>query len=268
MSASILHAKITKGLLELEQRAQSDSTVSHKYSNKIAPPDSVRPDVASPYSENVSDLEALRLVIRLRKPLCVVEFGSGWSTRVIAEELSLLENANLTLPFNHHRHSAKPFRCFSLDESEYWLSVALGRIPEDKQEFVSGIYSPVVRHYVGETPTLRYGLLPSVKPDLIYLDGPSQFALSDKSLNKQALDTNQPWFPPIASDILQIEWLLEPGATLLVDGRKTNVEFLMANFQRQWEVATFPNLDLTLLSLVSNSLGKSNEEKIQWEISE
>lgn len=265
MDANILHSKIEEGLRHLEESCQEETT-SFNYVQSHKAPESVSPNVETAYPKNDLDLRALRLVIRLRKPLSLLEFGSGWSTLAIAEELSDLDAKFTEFPFNTHRHVSTPFRAFTLDESKHWLNIALSRIPDEKKMYVSGQYSKVVKHAIGETQTLRYNWVPEIKPDLVYLDGPSQFALEIQS-NSNEFSLNQPWFPPISSNLLQFEWLLEPGATILVDGRTTNVEFLVRNFQRTWRITRFLKLDMTLLTLISPPLGPSNIEKLNWEIS-
>ena len=66
--------------------------------------------------------------------------------------------------------------------------------------------------------------------DLIYLDGPSQFKTKGKVNN---ISTVHKDFMPMSCDILKIEFFLKPGTIIVVDGRTSNLRFLLSHFKRK-----------------------------------
>lgn len=263
--AQLLHDKISLriGYLEENEKENNESQL-----DKQGNPVSISGNHDEPYKQVAADLEALRLIVETKKPLVVLEFGSGWSTLVICQALENLRGAHKTIPFSVQRHTHAPFSLTTLDESAHWLEVAKTRLPDSFMQHVEFVHSPVVQRLVGQVVTLSYSTIPMVKPDFIYLDGPSQFAVSEDPDSPLVFGTNRPWFPPIASDLLRLEWLLDPGAVILIDGRGQNVEFLVRHLERDWAVTRFQNLDLTLMTLISPSIGDHNRKKLIWELGE
>jgi hypothetical protein len=83
---------------------------------------SVSDNEVKPYVPVLNDLCRLHWLVLTRKTINVLEFGSGYSTVVIADALRML--SELFLPF-----AQKNFRCeqafhlYSVDESEHFIDV-------------------------------------------------------------------------------------------------------------------------------------------------
>ena len=196
-------------------------------------------------------------------PLTTVEFGSGYSTKILSKAALVCRNRFGNLPFNIERHSSQPFSVFSLDESRKWQKIARERLTPEEEECAYFSVHRVKRDRRERGAITTYGSLPDVKPDLLFLDGPSQFANRAKINGLSAYGKNK---FPISSDALFYEWSMEPGATIVVDGRKQNVEFLQGSLQRDWEIQELENCDFTVMTLVSGELGLQNKLKLEWQL--
>jgi hypothetical protein len=130
----------------------------------------------SPFGPEPRDLLSLWRVVQTCKPLAILEFGSGHSTKVLARAALSLKASNPTLPFNSLRSTTKPFHVWSVDESHKWSKVARKRLSPREAEAVSLSTTRVDLFVYGASLATRYRRLPDVKPDFIYIDGPSQFA--------------------------------------------------------------------------------------------
>jgi len=109
-----------------------------------------------------TDLKCLYNLVRIRKPTCIVEFGSGFSTLVMA--LALKEN---------ELKNKVSGRLFSVDGNKEWIENTKQKIAEDLKKYVQFYFSKaVISNYNGLIVSL-YESLPNVSPNLIYLDGPA-----------------------------------------------------------------------------------------------
>lgn len=160
------------------------------------------------FAPNFSDLWFLYQTAQRRNPSCVLEFGSGCSTVVIAKALS--ENTG--------KSSGTSGVLYSIDVVESWANVTLESMPEELKGLYEISSTPAVESDFEGFPVWRHKELPDIVPDLIYLDGPP---LSDER--------------PAAADILDLEERLKPGCYLIVDGRIENVKFLREHFKREWK---------------------------------
>lgn len=167
---------------------------------------STRPAHACP--PNYSDLWFLYRVVRQRKPRCILEFGSGCSTVVMAQALS--ENVGKSPGENHGR-------IYSVDADPYWTRVTTDSIPDHLREICAISYGPLLEVDHLGTPAFRHAQVPDVTPDLLYLDGP---ALTPER--------------EVAIDVLDLEPKFLPGFCMIVDGRKANREFLLRHLKRRY----------------------------------
>jgi hypothetical protein len=164
------------------------------------PPDAFGPDY--------SDLWFLYRVVRRRKPRCILEFGSGCSTVIMAQAL-----------WENQRESSRGDRghLYSVDANPYWAKITSNSIPGHLRELCEVFYSPLLEvSYLG-TPVYRHSQIPDVVPDLLYLDGP---LLTPER--------------QIAVDVLDLEPRFSPGFYMIVDGRKATTEFLLAYLKRKY----------------------------------
>jgi len=139
------------------------------------------------------DLRVIYDLIRSRKPEVVFEYGSGYSTLVIAKALEL----------NNHGH------LYSMESETYWRDKVAEQLERQiKSPIYTIAHSPTLKHYDKETHGWLYTRHPNfVCPNLIYLDGP---ALTD--------DRKVTFLP-----------VMREGCTddfaLLIDGRHDTVEW-------------------------------------------
>jgi len=168
------------------------------------------------------DLKNLYGLIRERKPKCVVEFGSGFST--IAITLALKENK---LKDNVSG------RLFSVDGNEDWIKNTEKKINSELKKFVKFHYSkPIIARYNGQIVSLHDNL-PDVSPNFIYLDGPSPL---DVVGEKHGLSFKSNSRRIVAADPLLYESTAPADFFILVDRRYTNSNFLEKNLIYDYKV--------------------------------
>ena len=214
------------------------------------------------YSPELYDLYFLHAFIILNKRLTVMEFGSGWSSIVMAHAL-MVNKKNLNFETNRLRKK-NVFELHSIENEKKYLKITKLRNNKYLKEFKKNIYYHFseckMTSFNGRFCT-EYEKLPLINPDLIYLDGPDQFKIKNK-VNNFTINHND--MMPMVSDILKIENFLIPGTTIIVDGRSANCSFLRNNFQRNWIFKNYRNDDRTLLYLNDSSLGRINDELLRF----
>ncbi len=222
-------------------------------------------DGKQPEQPDFADLYRIYKFITLNKRTTVLEFGSGWSSLVIAEALR-----NNKLYYNNkikHLRRNNPFELFVLETSKKYLNISKKRIKnfykkkKQKSIKVNWTLSKVKMHNINGYICTKYNKVPLCNPDFIYLDGPSQFDVKRSSNN---FTTAHKDLMPMVGDILSIEFFLIPGTIILSDGRSANIEFLMKNFKRKWHHKRLKKEDQHLLILTDNSLGRLNDRLIKF----
>ena len=177
------------------------------------------------------DLTRLYSIVRMRKIITVLEFGSGKSTRVIAEALKK-NKRDFSSKISLVRRK-NPFHIFSLESEKKYAKEVIKSCKN------AGLEKYVTVKFVEAEQTLfknmvcgRYKNIPSVCPDLIYIDGP--MPMSYKNSKKQYLNMNHPDITNITCDLLMIEPMLLPGTIVIIDGLTNNARFNKRNLQRKW----------------------------------
>jgi len=211
------------------------------------------------YKPVLTDLYSLYSTARSTKSTSILEIGSGWSTLVLAQ--ALLENREeLGSNFKLLNPTRSAFVLKSVDASEYFASVALKRLNEEQREIVDMVVTtPRMSLFEGRICHV-FDLFPNFTADLIYLDGPD----CDQVIGEIAgISVNMGgslggYNLPMAADILRIEFFLEPGCQIVVDGRGANAEFLRASFRREWEYEYKRDIDQHFFKLVSSPWGERN----------
>lgn len=134
--------------------------------------DSYRTDIAFP--PEFDDLTRLHFIARNRRATTILEFGCGKSTPVFANALA--QNKRDYGDFvDSNLRRANPFELHSVDQSKEWMIKCQKDLPEKLAPLVNFHFSPVtMTTFQGRACTV-YNPIPNVCPDIIYLDGPSQF---------------------------------------------------------------------------------------------
>lgn len=236
-SDNLIHKKITQG---------KDSAT-------------VNPDQTTPYQPELNDLCRLHWLATSRKSCQVLEFGSGYSTLILASAMKENEEKYLNWAQGNLRIET-PFQVISVEESIGYLELTksrLGHLENYSKLFQSDVY---LTEYRGKFVTF-YERLPNVMPDLIYLDGPSQYA-ANNSIN--GFSVNFPFRMPMAADLVRMEYFLEPGALIIVDGRGANAAFLRMNLERNWRYLYDQAGDIHLFELQDEFIGDLNKTKFNF----
>ncbi len=210
---------------------------------------------------DIDDLVRLHQLIRDRRAFTVLEFGTGYSTLIIADALAKNADDFASSDADVDLLPADAFRVFSVDASEAWLATAMARIPSGLQTHVVATHSPVqIGTFKGQLCHF-YERLPNVVPDFIYLDGPDP---SDVVGAVNGLDFSHRERTVISGDLLLMEPTFVPGLIVLVDGRTNNARFLANNFRRTYDWLEDPGGDFTMFELAEPPLGPRNRARLAY----
>lgn len=199
---------------------------------------------------DVNDLVRLHRLVRERPCLTVLEFGIGCSTIAIAHALAACEQERGEAVRAAAPRSSQLFQLFSVDANEGWIRHTRDRLPAELAHRVHVTHSAVRATTFAGRLCHAYDVLPDVVPDLIYLDGPDP---ADVKGTVSGLSFSIPERTVMAADILLMEPTLLPGTVVVVDGRESNVRFLLRNLQRPFTHAR--EGDATILELDEPRLG-------------
>jgi len=212
-----------------------------------------------PFGPELLDLYRLHQIILKYKRTTILEFGVGWSTKVMANALLINEKKYSKqikdLRFNN------PFQIHSVDNFKKYISLTKKKlsVSERKNTFIK--FSKVKMCKFNGRIATEYEQIPRVNPDLIYLDGPSQFKVKGAINN---ISTSHYDFMPMSCDILKIEHFLKPGTIIVIDGRSSNYRFLMNNLHRKWKKFEDFKNEQYILILDEPPLGKLNAQQIKF----
>ena len=182
------------------------------------------------YGPELNDLYRLHQIILKYKRTTVLEFGVGWSTKIIANAL-LINKKKYSNKIKNLRFS-NAFQVHSVDNLKRYITQTKKRLSNNEKKNTFIKFSQVRMCQYNGIISTEYNELPRINPDLIYLDAPSQFNIKG-SINN--ISTSQVDFMPMACDILKIEYFLKPGTIIVIDGRAANYNFLKNNLQRKWK---------------------------------
>ena len=216
-----------------------------------------------PYKPILRDLYNLYLCVRKNKRITVLEFGSGYSTLIIA--LALEDNKkNFKDKINFRKRNR--YEIFVVDNEKKFLNITKKRC----DDFFKKNNIDIKIHYIFSEcemtthlnrPCSVFRKLPNVNPDFIYLDGPDQFNIKG---NSNGLNLGIKDFHPLSVDIMFYEYFLIPGTIIMSDGRITNCRFLENNFQRNWISKYDKKNDQFYFLLDEKSIGKSNDKQLNF----
>lgn len=217
--------------------------------------DSVSGKLTIPFPPQAGDLVRLHKLVRARKCFTVLEFGLGYSTRILADALAKNEADFLKLdpvPKIRNRHM---FQLFSVDASREWIDFTAANFPAHLKERTHFHFSGVSIGTFQDRLCHYYDSLPDVVPDFIYLDGPSAKDVKG-DINGMSFQCEERTV--MSGDLLRMEPTFLPGTFILVDGRTNNARFLRRNFQRDYEMVWDRKGDITTFELKEERLGKYN----------
>ena len=210
---------------------------------------------------DTDDLVRLHQLVRERRVFTVLEFGTGYSTLVIADALAKNADDFASSDAEVELLPADAFRVFTVDVSEAWLATAMARIPCGLQAHVVATHSPLRTGTHNGQLCHFYERLPNVVPDFIYLDGPDP---RDVEGMVNGLDFSHRERTVMSGDLLLMEPTFVPGLMVLVDGRTNNARFLANNFRRSYDWLEDPGGDFTMFELAEPPLGQRNRERLAY----
>lgn len=217
---------------------------------------------AHPLGPVLGDLCRLHWLTLRRRSVSVLEFGSGFSTVVLAHAMRLL-HGHFHGWAQKNLRTEQPFHVHSVEEEQRFQALTQQRLGDALTPFATVTRSSVELITHDNRFATIYSSLPNIAPDLIYLDGPSQFATT-AALNGFSIAS--PVRMPMSADILRMEFFLEPGCVLLIDGRTQNARFLKSYFRRAWAHHHDRAGDIHLFELQEDPLGPINQRKLDFSL--
>ncbi len=206
-----------------------------------------------PYGPDLYDLFRLHQIILKFKRTTILEFGIGWSTKIMANAL-LINKKKYSDKIKQLRLN-NAFQIHSVDNFKKYITQTKKILNYNEKKNTFFKYSEVKMCKYNGIISTEYSQLPRINPDLIYLDGPSQFNVKGSVNN---ISTSHYDFMPMACDILKIEYFFRPGTIIIIDGRASNYNFLKNNFQRKWKTFKDFKNEQFFLILDEPPLGKLN----------
>ena len=214
------------------------------------------------YKPEIDDLFFLYSLVHEKAITSILEFGSGWSTCVLA--LALQENLeHFGAEHKSHVRHPNPFLLLTIDASEEFQKIALSRIPQQQLLNIHAVVStPMLTKFNGVICHI-FDDLPNFSPDLIYLDGPDHDQVKGEIEGFKYLAS---FTQPMGADILAIEPFLWPETIIVTDGRTANARFLATRLERQWQILHDPFGDRTLFRLNETALGLISEQHVNFRL--
>lgn len=215
-----------------------------------------------PYSPDLKDLYRLYWFIILNKRTTILELGSGYSTLIMSIALDFLNKKypNFSLLETRRKNY---FTIFVIENIKKFMKISKKRLNNfklNKNKIHFQFSKSNMTIYNGLICT-EYEKLPLCNPDFIYIDGPDQFNVNKDTNN---FTTKHNDLMPMSCDILKIEFFLNPGTIILMDGRSANAEFLEKNFKRDWLRYHDKENDQNIFYLNSKSIGKYNDNLLKF----
>ena len=139
--------------------------------------------LSKPYKPEIRDLYNLYSYIILNKRITVLEFGSGWSSLVIALALDELKKKYSKEVASLRRNN--PFELFILENEKKFLNITRKKLGNFVKK--NNIKIKINYHFSNVRMTKynnriasEYVKLPLCNPDFVYIDGPDQFNIKGK----------------------------------------------------------------------------------------
>lgn len=200
------------------------------------------------------DLARLYLLIRDRKPFCTLEFGSGYSTTVIAYALKQNWEKYRAANGDDPKYPQPAF--VSVESSQFWAENTAERLKASGLgDFCTIHHSDAhIGEHQGQLCSF-YETLPDIVPDFVYLDGPDPAAVKG-SIN--GLTFQSPRRTVMAGDMLKYESTLLPGFFMIADGRTNNARFLYNNFKRKYKMEFHVEAGVSTFEMIEDRLGPKN----------
>jgi hypothetical protein len=214
---------------------------------------------------NYLDLFSLYSKVIATRSLAVLEFGSGWSTLVLA--LALQENKNRDLAQSSLIRHPNLYELMTVDCESDFMSLAVKRIPNQITIRIHQVETKAYMSLVNEQICTLYQHLPAFTADFIYLDGPgcgpNQILGDINGFSIRYGDNINQYGLPMSADLIRLEPHLWPGTMIVVDGRGANARFLKNNFKRNWKYNFDESLDQHIFRLDEPPWGRFSKMHVE-----
>ena len=182
----------------------------------------------------LEDLYSLYKRVREEKVLAVLEFGSGWSTLILAKALDENKKNFGHLVDKKVRHP-NPFEILTVDASSAFLAIAQERVSRLKFDVIlTPVVSNVSMSLVNGQVCSLFESIPPFTADFVYLDGPACDQVDGNIRGMNLKFGEGDYGLPMQADLICLEPYFWPGSTIVTDGRGANAYFLKNNFRRNW----------------------------------
>ena len=216
------------------------------------------------YPPLIEDLWSLYENIVKRRVVSILEYGSGWSTLVLALALEHNKKIYGDLVSSEIRHP-NPFHLMTVDSSRSFSKIAVRRAEEYT---TTEIVSVVSKSKLVEIESQICNVFTNVPPftaDFVYIDGPdsSQVKGTIRGFHPRFGDRERKYGMPMTADLIGLEFFLWPGSTIVVDGRGANANFLRKILKRDWQYSYNSFTNQHFFDLVEPSWGKYSQKLLE-----
>lgn len=213
------------------------------------------------YPPNYQDLYSLYSKVLSSRSLAILEFGSGWSTLILA--IALQENKNRDLEVASSIRHPNLYQLMTIDCEHRFMEIALQRLPQDLTIKIHAVETKAYMSVVNDQICTLYLNLPPFTADFIYLDGPdcgaNQVLGEINGFSIRYGDESKTYGLPMSADLIRLEPHLWPATTIVTDGRGANARFLKNNFRRNWLYQYDEIVDQHIFFLDEPSWGKYSQ---------
>jgi|GEM_PF-570170 len=213
-----------------------------------------------PFEPEMTDLCRLHFLVLRRRAVNVLELGSGFSTAIMAQACQIL-HGHFAPWAQANLRTDKVFHIYSVEEDSRFMEISQARLGQGLRPYATLSRSTVDLVLHENRFATLYTRLPNIAPDLIYIDGPSQFATTAEIAGFSMDDRAR---MPMSADVLRFEFFLEPGCLIVLDGRTQNARFLKAFLKRDWAYSHDPQGDVHYFELQETALGPLNQRRLDF----
>lgn len=215
------------------------------------------------------DLYNLHYLVTKNKRIKVIEFGSGFSTFVLSDALEINKidfflKTKLKKKINFFLDKDKKtlfkidnyFTVESLENSKKFYNIQKKILSNNKIKNVKISMNKCKKVSVNEISAFKYDKKDILNSDFIYIDGPGIHDLPNFNY-KSSIN-------PVHIDLLEIEFNLNPGTIVVVDGLPASVRFFQKKLLRKWKYFYLNNGSQTVMLLDEKSYGPLNTALLNY----
>lgn len=215
------------------------------------------------------DLYNLHFIVTKNKRIKVIEFGSGISTFIFSSAMEINEKTfakkvktqkNLKNFLNKKKKILfkidNYFSVESFENSKKYFSLQKKLLSKNKISNVNLIKKNCKKTTLNEVITFKYDKKDILNSDFIYIDGPG---IQDLPGFKYTKSIN-----PVHIDLLEIEFNLNPGTIVVVDGLPATISFFKKKLLRNWKYYSLNSGAQTVMFLNEKSYGPINNALLKY----